>query len=119
MDIYGALWSTGFKKTITSTAGVIAAVAGAVTAVPPAWSALDLPVVATRIFVLGETGPIKLAQSDTTRAVQQLQLQNLQSSLYAAKLDQSKNPGVQTIDQRVQDLEEQIKQTQTKVNSGH
>jgi hypothetical protein len=117
MDVYGALWSTGLRKTVTSIAATIAAVAGAITAVPPAWSALDLPVVATRVFVLGETGPIKLAQADTTKAVWQLQLQNLQSSLYAAKVDQQKAPST-TVDERIRDLEDQIKQTQAKINRG-
>ncbi len=113
--LLAVFWSTGLRKAVTSIAGMVAAVAGAVVAVPPAWSALDLPVMATRHFVFGEVGPVRLAQADTTKAVWQLQLQNLRSSLYAAKLDQQKAPSV-TVEQRVQDLEQEIQAVQSKIN---
>ncbi len=58
-----------------------------------------------------------MAQADSTKAIWQLQLQNLRSSLYAAKLDQAKAPGTPTIDERVQDLTKQIEQTEAKINS--
>lgn len=116
MTVYAALWSTKLRRTITSIAALIAAVGGAVGAVPPAWSALDLPVPATRIFVRHEIDPVKTAQADSTKAIWQLQLQNLESSLYAAKQDQQKAPS-QTVDQRVHELEQSIQQTQSKINS--
>ncbi len=109
------LWGTWLRRTITSIAGTVAAVAGAIVAVPPAWTAMDLPEVATKHFVHGEVSPLKLSQADTTKAVLQLQLQNLRSSLYAAKLDQQKAPSV-TVDQRVQDLEQEIQAVQSKIN---
>lgn len=109
-------WATGLRKTVTSIAGTVAAVGGAIVAVPPAWSALELPIMATRVFVGEQVKPLKLAQADTTKAVWQLQLQSLQSSLYAAKIDQQKAPSA-TVDQRIQDLEQQIQQTQAKINA--
>ncbi len=96
-------------------AAVVAAVVGAVVAITSAWATWDLPIPAMRAWVTENIRPMQLAQADTTKAVWQLQLQSLQSSLYAAKLDQQKAPS-QTVDQRIQDLEQQIQQTQAKIN---
>ncbi len=109
------VWGTGLRKSVTATAGMISAVAVAVVAVPPAWSALGLPEVASKVFVHQQVDPVKLAQADTTRAVYQLQLQNLESSLYAAQKDQVTAPS-QTVADRIQDLQQQIQQVQSKLN---
>ncbi len=115
-SLLASVWGTKLRRIITSTAGMVAAVAGAVVAVPPAWSALNLPVYATHVFVYEQVNPMKLSQADTTKAVWQLQLEQLKSSLYAAKLDEQKAPS-QTVEQRIQDLEQQIQQTQAKLNA--
>jgi len=116
MNFTTLVWGTRFRKWLTSIFALVAASAGAVNAVPPAWSALGLPEVATHWWVNEQVSPVKLAQADTTRAVWQLQLQQLQSSLYAAKLDEQKAPS-QTVEQRIQELEQQIQQTQSKINT--
>ncbi len=111
MNIGELLWSTGLRKALT----LLTALCGAVVAMPPAWTMIGLPEPASKVFVHEQVNPLKTAQADTTKAVWQLQLQNLRSSLYAAKLDQQKAPSP-TVDQRVQDLEQEIQQTQTKIN---
>ncbi len=118
MDLKTIFWSSGFRKTLTSIFSLIAAGAGAIVAVPPAWSALGLPEAASKMFVRGQVDPIKLAQADTTKAVYLLTLQQLQSSLYAAELDKAKAPSG-TVDARINDLQQQIQQTQAKLNANH
>jgi len=111
------IWGTLLRKTLTSIAATIAAVAGAIVAVPPAWSALGLPEFASKVFVHEQVDPVKVAQAETTRAVNHLLLEQLRSSLYAAQQDQQKAPSA-TVDQRIQELQQEIQQTQTKLNTG-
>lgn len=97
---------------------MIAALSGAIVAVPPAWSALGLPEFASKMFVHLQVDPIKVAQAQTTQAINQLNLTQLQSSLYAAQQDMTKAPSA-TVQQRIEDLQQQIAQTQAKITSGH
>ena len=116
MALLTTVWGSTPRK-ITTVLSVIGVACGTVAAIPPAWSALELPVIATHLFVNHQIEPIRLAQADTTRAVWQLQLQNLQSSLYAAKIDQQKAPSP-TVDQRIDALQQEIQRTQAKINAG-
>lgn len=68
MPFLDMIWGTGLRKAITAVAGTVAAVGGAVTAVPPAWSALGLPVPASVEYVQEELGKIRVAQ-ETTRSI--------------------------------------------------
>lgn len=111
------LWGSGLRKTITSICGMIAAIAGAVVAVPPAWSALGLPALASQTFVHSLVDPMQTAQNQTTQAINQLLLNQLQQQLYQAQQDQAKTPSA-TVDQRIQQLQQQIQQTQAKINQG-
>lgn len=115
--MWNVFWSTSLRRTVTSIAALITAIASSIVAVPPAWTALGLPEVASKTYVHSEVEPVRLAQSDTTRAVYLLTLNQLQSSLYAAQQDQIKNPSA-TVDQRVQDLKSQIDAIQAKI-AGH
>ena len=115
MPLSTFIWGTPARK-ITTTCTMIAAIAGAIVAVPPAWDALALPEIATHVFVHQLVDPMQVAQNETTRAVYQLQLQNLQGSLYAAQRDQETAPS-QTVTQRIQDLQQQIQKTQQKLNA--
>ncbi len=74
MPISTILWGSGLRKAITSTAGLIAAIAAAITAVPPAWSALGLPEFASKTFVDARIEPIKVAQADTQKILRDLQI---------------------------------------------
>lgn len=103
-------------KWVTSIAATAAAVCGAIVAIPPAWTAMGLPQVAMRSYVDPKFEHYDIAQADTTRALYQLQMQNLESSLYAAQKDQTTSPS-QTVDQRIQELQQQIQQTQQKLNT--
>src|SRR5579872_2303422 len=123
--LHGLVWSTALRKTVTASAAMVAAVAGAIVAVPPAWSAMGLPELASKFYVMEtvkpirkETKEVQLAQAETTRALYQLQLQSLQGSLYAAQQDHDKAPS-QTVDQRIQELQQEIQQVQTKLNAPH
>lgn len=87
MGLITAIWGTSLRKAITATALTISAVAGAIVAVPPAWSGLGLPEVATRQWAKGEIyRPIKSAQTQTQRQIIDLQL-----DLATGKLDQLDN----------------------------
>lgn len=111
-----SLWGDGYRKTFTTICATIATVAGAVVAVPPAWSALGLPEVASKMFVHTQVDPLKVAQNQTGQAVNQLIMTQLQSSLYAAQQDQIRAPS-QTVEQRIQELQQQIQTTQAKINA--
>lgn len=108
------IWSTPIRKSVTALAGMIGAVATAIIAVPPAWSSLGLPEIASKVFVHQQVDPIKITQADTTRAVYQLSITQLEGSLYAAQLDQIKAPS-ETVTQRIQELQQQIQQVQQKL----
>jgi hypothetical protein len=112
------LWGTGFRRTLTSFFSLIAASAGAVVAVPPAWEAMGLPEVASRAYVHKRVHPIEVAQAQTTQAVNQLLLSNLQSSLYAAQRDMQTSPS-QTVQERIDGLARQIKETEDKLKETH
>jgi septal ring factor EnvC (AmiA/AmiB activator) len=75
MTISTVLWGTDLRKTVTSTAALIAGVATAITAVPPAWSALGLPEIASKSFVDGRIEPVKVAESDTQSILRELQIE--------------------------------------------
>ncbi len=110
------IWGTRLRRTLTSIFSLIAASCGAIVAVPPAWSGLGLPEVASKVFVHQVVDPVRLAQADTTKAVYLLTLQQLQSSLYAAEQDKAKSPS-HTVDERIDELTQQIQQTQAKLNA--
>src|ERR1700688_2940762 len=92
-DILATFWGTGLRKTITSSFATITAAATAIVAVPPAWEAMGLPEVASRGFVaahvqktidpmLQTESKLLIAQAQTTSALNQILLTQLQSSLY-------------------------------------
>ncbi len=82
-----ALWGTSLRKAITAIAATISAVCGAIVALPPAWSAIGLPEVATRQWTRVEIyHPMKTAQSTVTRQVLDLQI-----DIANGKLDQLDN----------------------------
>jgi len=121
-DIIATFWGNGIRKSITTTAAAIAAVAGAIVAVPPAWSALGLPEVASRTFVhdhvqtiinpmLQTESKLLVAQAQTTAALNQILLTQLQGSLYAAQKDMAAAPS-DTVRQRIDDLQKQIEDLQ-------
>jgi hypothetical protein len=117
-----ALWNTRGRK-LTSAATVIAAVCGAIVGVGPAFSKLlDWQPVALKTFVLetiqARTDPmlqteskLLIAQAQTTATLNQIYLSQLQASLYAAQQDQQKAPS-HTVDQRIEELQQQIKDLQ-------
>jgi hypothetical protein len=75
MTISTALWGTDLRKAVTSTAALVAGVATAITAVPPAWSALGLPEFASKSFVDGRIEPFKIAEGDTQNILRELQIE--------------------------------------------
>ncbi len=128
MNLTTILWGSGLRKTATSICSLIAAAAGAVVAVPPAWSALGLPEIASRVFVLDHVqktinpmlqteAKLLIAQAQTTTALNQILLTQLQSSLYAAQRDMAAAPS-QTVQERIDSLNRQIHDLQTTGNGG-
>jgi len=62
-------------KIVSTAAGAIGTVAGMIVAVPPAWTAVGLPEVATRGWVQHDVhDPMKVAQAQTQRQVIDLQI---------------------------------------------
>jgi hypothetical protein len=117
-------WGSGLRKAITSICALIASVSGAVVAIPPAWSALGLPVLASQTFVNETLRPIQddsakmhLAQATTAQAVNQLLLAQYQAQLYQAQKDKVAAPS-STVDQRIEELQQQIAAIQVKINKG-
>lgn len=89
--IIAVLWATPLRKTITALAATISAVCGAIVALPPAWSAIGLPEIATRQWTRIEIyHPMRAAQSTVTRQVIDLQI-----DIANGKLDQLENSRVQ------------------------
>ena len=125
-DILATFWGTGLRKTITSLLATVTAAATAVVAVPPAWDAMGLPEVASRTFVhdhvqktidpmLQTESKLLVAQAQTTSTLNQILLQQLQSSLYAAQKDMAAAPS-QTVQERIDSLSRQIHDLQTTSN---
>jgi len=122
MTVATALWGSPTRKTVTSIAGMVAAVAGAVVAVPPAWEAMGLPEVASRNYVHETVRPIQLVQDKTSATLDRLyksQLElyrsQLQDQLFRAQQDPAQNSP--TVQQRVQDLHGQIEEVTKKIDA--
>jgi hypothetical protein len=85
--LFATFWSTSSRKWLTSTAATVSALCGAVLAVPSAWSALDLPELATRQWSKTVIlTPVRTAQDQTEKRVIDLQI-----DLARGKLDQLDN----------------------------
>jgi hypothetical protein len=117
-------WGSGLRKALTSICAMIAAIGGAVVAIPPAWSALGLPVLASQTFVNETLKPIQddsakmhLAQASTAQAVNQLLLAQYEAQLYQAQKDKVAAPSP-TVDQRIDELQQQIAAIQAKIKQG-
>ena len=122
MPLSTFLWGSTARQ-ITTVCAMIAAIGGAIVAVPPAWDAMALPEIASRMFVLQTVKPIKddaaaihLAQIATTKAIQELTVIQLQSQLYQAEKDRSAAPSP-TVDQQITTLTGQIQSLQSKINA--
>jgi hypothetical protein len=121
--MWTVFWSTNLRRTATSVFTLIAALCGAIVGVGPAMSKLaDWQPVALKTFVLetiqNRTDPmlqteskLLIAQAQTTQTLNQIYLSQLQSSLYSAQQDQQKAPS-HTVDQRIEELQQQIKDLQ-------
>lgn len=124
MNTAGVLWGTGIRRKLTTSLGLAIAVATSITTVPPAWSALGLPEIASKNFVqkfaqdlinplMHAESKLEIAQAQTTQTLNQIYLSQLQSSLYSAQADMVKAP-TQTVQERIDTLQQQIKDLQTK-----
>jgi hypothetical protein len=121
--MWNVFWSTNLRRTATSIFTLIAALCGAVVGVGPAMSKLaDWQPLALKTYVLesiqSKTDPmlqteskLLIAQAQTTATLNQIYLSQLQASLYAAQQDEQKAPS-HTVEQRVDELQQQIKDLQ-------
>ena len=93
--MWNTFWSTNLRRTATSIFALIAAMAGSVASVPPAWTAMGLPEVASKIYVhdriqdktdpmLQTESKLLIAQAQQQQTLNQILLSQLQSSLYSA-----------------------------------
>jgi hypothetical protein len=121
------IWGSGLRKTLTSFVAFVAAAAGAVTAVPPAWSSMGLPEVAFKTYVMAAIqakidpmlqteSKLLVAQAQQQQTLNQILLSQLQSSLYSAQHDMQVAPS-DTVRQRIDDLQRQIQALQTQTGS--
>jgi hypothetical protein len=98
-------WSTSYRKWLTSTAATVSALCGAVLAVPPAWSSLDLPEVATRQWARTVIlSPVRTAQDKT-----QSQIVDLQIDLARGKLDTLDNARASLDIERLKSSDPEVK----------
>lgn len=72
--IIETVWGTKNRRIITSIAGMIAAICAVVSGVPPAWTALGLPEVASKVFVEQQLQPVRAAQSNVESSVRRTDL---------------------------------------------
>jgi len=92
-------------KVVGTMAGGIAAVAGMITAVPPAWTMMGLPEVATREWVMISVHrPMRVAQETT-----QKQVLDLQIDVANGKLDQLDNSKAQLEIEKQKTSDEAVK----------
>ena len=127
-ELLATIWGNGWRKALTSFLATVTAAATAVVAVPPAWEAMGLPEVASKVFVqasvqekinpmLQTESKLLVAQAQTTSTLNQILLQQLQSSLYSAQKDMASAPS-QTVQERIDELNKQIHDLQTTSNGG-
>src|SRR6266705_1413376 len=103
-------------KIVTAVAGVVTPVAGAVVAVPPAWTALDFPVPASRGFVVAHVDRLKMAADTTRDSIRDVQVDILESRRNATDLDifdqkikQKATPGDRDLEWRIHQQENELK----------
>jgi len=116
------LWNTRARR-LSTAAGLLAALCGLIVGIGPATSKLlDLQPIALKTYVLDSIqskidpmlqteSKLLIAQAQTTSTLNQIYLSQLQASLYAAQQDEQKAPS-HTVQQRIDDLQQQIKDLQ-------
>lgn len=132
MELLNLLWGTGIRRTITAVCGTAAAMAGAVTTVPPAWHQMGLPEVATKAHVaqaiddklkpfVDDNKAIHTSQAETTQSVERLlrfqqrsYKSQLEDRLYQAEQDPAAAASP-TVQQRIRDLKAQIEDVTKKI----
>ena len=129
MSIITTFWGTRCRKTITSVAATIAAVASAIVGINTASPVLaEWQPVALKTYVdhkiLEITNPmlqteskLLVAQAQQQQTLNQILLSQLQSSLYAAQRDMATAP-TQTVQERIDALQKQIADLKTNANGG-
>ena len=126
--MWNTFWSTNLRRTATSFFALIAAMAGSVVSVPPAWTAMGLPEWASKNYVhdqlqtktdpmLQTESKLLIAQAQQQQTLNQILLSQLQSSLYAAQKDMTTAPS-DSVKARIDDLNRQIRDLQTNSNGG-
>ena len=110
-------------RRVASGVTLIAGVCGVVVGIGPAASKLsDLQPIAFKTYVLDSIqskidpmlqteSKLLVAQAQTTQTLNQIYLSQLQSSLYSAQQDMDKAPS-HTVQQRIDELQQQIKDLQ-------
>lgn len=124
-----ALWGTNSRKAMTSLFAFIAAFCGAVAGLPPAWTAVGLPVPASREYVSQIIEPVKLAQIENhttlTKAVNRLyrsQLELYKSQLTEALFRAEHDPAAATsgtVQEHIHDLQDKLSEATSKLNAQH
>jgi len=100
---------------------VVPAIAGtavAITAIPPAWSALDLPLPVSRQYVDHSVEGVQVSQYATSTALDQLLLYQLNQQLAEALHD----PAAATspiVQERIAEIRAQIAATQARIDQAH
>lgn len=103
--ILSTIWGTSLRKWITSICVTISAMAGTIVAVPPAWSALGLPEVASKNWAIKNIhDPIRMAQAQNQRQIIDLQL-----DIATGKLDQLDNNRASLEIEKLKTIDDQIK----------
>lgn len=114
LEVSGFLWGTGTRKVITSTFTAIAAICGAIVAVPPAYVILEPALPASHYFVRGQIAPLRLAMDKQSTAIDRQTLFQLNEYLARAQADPaaSSSPVIQ---ERIDEIKRHIEETTTRI----
>lgn len=116
--LHALAWSTGVRKSITLTAGAIAAVAGAITAANSAWPIIDPAIPALHYWVNSQIAPILMVQNTQANAIDRYLLYQQMEALDKAKADSAAATSP-IVKERIKDLESQIQDTEARVRAHH
>lgn len=129
MDPLKVLWGNNWRKAATSFLAFVAAVAGAVTAIPPAWTAIGLPEVASKRYVHETVDPVRIAQMEAqeklNKAVNRLyrsQLELYKSQIGEALFRAQHDPTIttsETAQEHVRELQEKLSEATSRLNAQH
>lgn len=111
------LWGTDFRKVVTSIFTTIAAISGAIVAIPPAYSVLEPGLPASHYFVRGQIAPLRLAMDQQAAAIDRQTLFQLNENLARAQTDPAASTSP-VVKERIEEIKRHIEETTARIQKG-